>query len=828
MAQINMLPITHLRSISPTDLEMFLKLVLPVDGPYWTLAYQHPSRVGSMLHASFTSIEAMVAKCKELDASGMEVWHAVASYTQPTKESRGRTKANVAHLKSFFLDIDVDPLKPVKAYATREDAERALTEFVRVFGEPYHLAVHSGGGLHVYWLLDESILRDEWERVALKFQDAIKLAGLLADSSRTTDAASLLRPAGTTNKKSKYGDKGQPVVAYRSRFGDMALEEFEEACDQLRSKKLAIEGVEPPRGVVETGVTVAAAWKPSWYDELPDEVKVQTLRSMLEALPIEQTISRDDWLAVGMALACEGHLSHDITFPLWANWSQSTPEGADSWREDSEEQQRRRYEGFNRSGVGALITRAYKAGWYPGLLHKNDEGSIAHNSVVAAHKSSGERFTIEQAKAYLKDNVIYVSTENTYIHDGLSLPKESFNTVLGSLMPRTKRGNIIDASTLVKEGAAVFADYADYKPGFPRIFADSDKRVVVNTYEPLDLEPSEASPEDMKTFGEYLNHLSGNSKETKAGIRSVLVKYGYLYMHPSKRIRQATVLVGKVEGSGKSTLMQTIPTALFGVGNVHCVENREVNSNFNGYAQGARILVFPELWLGNRRDAEARANELKPLISDNRISVTKKFRESKGVDNVTTIFASSNYVDAAFFGLYDRRYHVISTDAPQMPPDLARRIHDLIENRPGSLLWMVLKIWEKYGADFDPDAPAPQTKAKKEMLEANRSEWAQWMHDSFESRAWPFNGDAVAVDDVKTAMGERFRPMPSDAAIRNELSNIVTGSTRMQAMRKMGGKKTESKRVFVLRNIQSWIDAGPSALYDHYVETVIKCRSATP
>ncbi|OOG55229.1 hypothetical protein B0E47_10625 [Rhodanobacter sp. B05] len=781
-----------------------------------------------MNHDSFDSAEAMAARCTELDAGGMEVWQAVASYAHPHDEVKGdnerwgRKKENVSKLRTYFLDIDVDPDKPGKAYATLEDAERALAEFVQAFGEPYHLIVHSGGGLHVYWLLDESVSRDQWDSIALKFKDAVRLAGLLADPSRTADAASLLRPVRTTNKKPKFGNDGRPVTGYRCRFGSVALEAFEAACDRLRDNGLGISGTAPPTGAVVTGVTAIPDHVPSWYEELPDKARKPTLRSMLASLPANQVNNRCDWLAVGMALACEGHLSRDVTFQLWAEWSQSTPEGVESWREESLEQQRRRFDGFNRSGIGALIARAYKAGWYADMLRDNTEDPAAHQAVVAAHAASGERWTIEQANAYLKDHVIYVSTENQYIHDGLLLCKESLDTSLARHMPRPS-GRSVAASTLVKEGAAVFADYTDYRPGALRTFLDTNGRTVANTYSPHDVVPITPSPEDVRTFRDFLLHLASNNAETKEGLKSIFVKYAYLYKHPSERIRHATLLIGKTEGSGKSTLLLDMPRALFGNDNVRSVETREVSSDFNGYAQGHRILSISELWLGNRKDAQARANDLKPLITDNRVSVVRKGKDGRDIENVCTIFASSNYDDAAFFGAHDRRYHVISTEAPKVPQDLANRVHDLIKNRPGALLYLVLH-YGMNGDGFDPNAPPPQTAAKRVMMEANRSEWAQWLNDKFQAREYPFVGDAVAVDDVKTAMGERFHPMPSDKVIRDELFNLADGAVSIQAQRKTKVGKTETKRVIVLRSIKKWQDAGISALYEHYEEAVIKKR----
>jgi hypothetical protein len=73
---------THLlmaEAAAPLDTWEFLKELLPIDGPYWMLAYRRTGAKG-MAHESFDSVDALAVRAKELDAAGFEVWHAPASY----------------------------------------------------------------------------------------------------------------------------------------------------------------------------------------------------------------------------------------------------------------------------------------------------------------------------------------------------------------------------------------------------------------------------------------------------------------------------------------------------------------------------------------------------------------------------------------------------------------------------------------------------------------------------------------------------------------------------------------------------------------------------
>jgi len=824
MAENNAPLIATTPSAKQPEPENFLKQMLPVEGPYWMLAYRRGS---GMSHESFDSVDVLEARIEELDARGVEVWYAVASFLHRHDEAIadgeeywGRKRENVACLAAFFLDIDVNPDKQGKAYSTIEDAEHAVATFEAAFGERCHCLVHSGGGLHVYWCLSESMAPKEWRDVALRFKDATKVAGLLADPVRTADPASLLRPTGTTNRKPKYGPSGRPIDGRWCRFERMSLNAFKLACDRVIGKGQMINDSMPPVTSILKGVTLATVPPQHWFDDLPEDVKRQTLRSMLASLPVEHVTDRAQWLSVGAALSCTEGLPRDDRFDLWSEWSQSTEEGAASWREESTDDQRRRWDELTRSNVGALIILAKSVGWLPERLRDTTNSQAAFLAVVEAQDSNGERWSMAQAIAHVSEHVIYVRADNQYLSDGLPLTKEALDTSLARRMP-ISQGRQKTASDLVKNGAGLIVDHVSYKPGAGHTFVDREGRKNANTWRQHPIEPAKSSREDAYTFADFVRHVTNGSAETATGIKRLFTKYAYLYCNPSARIRHATLLIGKVEGCGKSTITCAIPTALFGGANVRTVENKELSSDFNGYVQGARILVFPELWLGSRKDAQTQANNLKPLISEDYIPLVKKGKDGRHVENCTTIFASSNHADAAVFGDHDRRYEVIMTDAPRMPAELAARVYALINERPGALLWLVLRLFGKDADSFDPHAAPPQTAAKRAMMEAGRGDWAQRMHDEFGAGNWPFNGDAVAASDVRLLLGGEYQPPPSDRAIHQELLSMADGACSALAQRRQG-TGPQQKRVILLRNISSWKEAGPTALYAHYDETVVK------
>jgi hypothetical protein len=125
-----------------------------------------------------------------------------------------RKQVDALLLKALWLDVDVKPGKPDKGYETFDDAEKAIEAFYRKVGLPIpSVMVKSGGGAHVYWVLDRSLTREEWQPLADQLKAAVIQERLKADAFVTSDAARLLRVPETTNYKD---GQQRPVSLWRA------------------------------------------------------------------------------------------------------------------------------------------------------------------------------------------------------------------------------------------------------------------------------------------------------------------------------------------------------------------------------------------------------------------------------------------------------------------------------------------------------------------------------------------------------------------------------------------------------------------------------------
>jgi len=168
----------------------FLQRVLPTEGFYVTTVINEDGNKQGF----FQSVEELAKAIVGLDRRGNNTYFAVSSF----KEKGNRKQANVQATKVLALDVDCGDNKP---YPTWKAGLSALSEFVKDMGLPKPMIIHSGNGLHVYWVLAKEIPPDRWKPLAEALKAATIDKGFHVDTGVTANSALVLRPVGTTNPK---------------------------------------------------------------------------------------------------------------------------------------------------------------------------------------------------------------------------------------------------------------------------------------------------------------------------------------------------------------------------------------------------------------------------------------------------------------------------------------------------------------------------------------------------------------------------------------------------------------------------------------------------
>ena len=196
--------------VGKMETKEFLEKVLG-DGYYSVLG------LGDKKVQSFhATIDDVIKKANELDAEGINAYFGLATF----ETDKDRRVTNVKSLSSFYLDLDCGV---GKEYPDQNTAFLDLKRFVEDTGLPRPMLINSGYGIHVYWVLTESVSYGEWLPVAQGLKDMCIQHNLSADNGVTADAARVLRVPGTHNHK--RGTQ-KPVMFFGT--GEFRSTEFDE------------------------------------------------------------------------------------------------------------------------------------------------------------------------------------------------------------------------------------------------------------------------------------------------------------------------------------------------------------------------------------------------------------------------------------------------------------------------------------------------------------------------------------------------------------------------------------------------------------------------
>ena len=172
-----------------------------------TLSKEH----SGFMHYRLDTADKAVWAAEKLVSEKRDVYFAIGTLKERHIEVNGKKKtrvaANILHVKSLILDLDVGAEKP---YKTQAEAVKHLLQFAKDTGLPTPMLVSSGYGIHVYWPFTQAIGAPVWQKLSAQFKALTVAYGLHADPSRTADVASVLRLPGTFNFKTP--DDPKPVV----------------------------------------------------------------------------------------------------------------------------------------------------------------------------------------------------------------------------------------------------------------------------------------------------------------------------------------------------------------------------------------------------------------------------------------------------------------------------------------------------------------------------------------------------------------------------------------------------------------------------------------
>ena len=503
----------------------------------------------------------------------------------------------------------------------------------------------------------------------------------------------------------------------------------------------------------------------------------------------------DEWLKVGMQLN-DGTGGAQEGFEIWCQWSKGI--------------KRKPYPG------DALL----KTHW---LSFSSGPGKhvASGQALVAELPADADEFPIESAEAVgettedelkaavrakhqasieiLEKRLVFVRGAERYFdteHHTIIGSDNAIEHLFTSMMPRVKTGRLNPVKVLKGSTSKRIVDSLAFHPGEDAIFDDKLGQYA-NLYRnqlPTPIEPTALELEKINWVFDRIDDSVFRDYYTKF--------LAHVVQKPGVKIRSAPLIWSETQGSGKTTLIKTIPALLVGNHYSQDVTSSLLNSDFNDYLIGAWHVNLKEFRAGTRGEREAISKKVEDWISDDTLSMAPKGLRGYTAPNHLFVTGSSNKEDAAAIDNNDRKWAIHELHAPTMTPKEVKWIyHDfLLTPRAAPVLRHYFLGVSIVG--FSPDARAPETAARKEMIESSISPDYELLQTALEQNIGPLNHEVVLVNEVADYARKHSISKPTDKRIG-----------RMLCRAPFNGRQTQFHigasiyRAITLKNHERWATA---------------------
>lgn len=353
-----------------------------------------------------------------------------------------------------------------------------------------------------------------------------------------------------------------------------------------------------------------------------------------------------------------------------------------------------------------------------------------------------------------------------------------------------------------------------YAPGQPRFMEETRE---LNTWRGWGCEPKKG---DVKPLLQLLDYIFGKEQEGRRALKWFLQWAAYPIQHPGAKLLTAVVIWSEQQGVGKSFLSYILG-AVYGKDNWREVSQKDLVGSFTGWVQNKQLVVGSEI---TGSDSHEVADQLKGLITSPYVSVNVKYVPEYELPNVCNFIFNSNRPATVYIDDKDRRFFIwevqhvappeffVALDAWFKVPDNVAAVHHYLLN---------VDL-----AGFSPNAAAPMTTAKEDMIEAGRSSHSNWCHKLKATPDFFLRSGSVALtSDLYTSqellgLFKIEDPVSSLKATGLALELRSTGFKQLPQIRwHPKGQPERQDRFFIIRNQEKWATATPAQIRKHVEAT---------
>lgn len=312
--------------------------------------------------------------------------------------------------------------------------------------------------------------------------------------------------------------------------------------------------------------------------------------------------------------------------------------------------------------------------------------------------------------------------------------------------------HVVNTAGLVKGDHVSKTATLKYDPTMPSGIYSDGHGSFINTHRPSTILPEKGDP---TPFINFMNHLILDDAERHEVLKWVFT----LIARPATKILYGLLMISETQGIGKSTLGEKILRPILGPKNVSTPNESEiVDSQYNYWSAHKRLAIVHEIYAGHSSKAY---DKLKTIITDDNISVNKKYQASYDVANWIHVYACSNSMRALYLPNDDRRWYVPKVTEKKQPSKYWSEFNLWLKEKGGLniIRWYADEWIEEHGGVHQGD-PAPDSKLKKEIVEEGLSTGLRIVAQTLDTIKETL--ESTSEDDMKRVKDWRERGWVSD------------------------------------------------------------------
>lgn len=240
---------------------------------------------------------------------------------------------------------------------------------------------------------------------------------------------------------------------------------------------------------------------------------------------------------------------------------------------------------------------------------------------------------------------------------------------------------------------------------------------AINLYQPS---PVKAVQGDFSPFLNFMDYLIPKEEDRNHVLRWIAT----LRARPGSRMLFGILLMSENQGTGKGTLGRILADMVGRDNAAFPGESMIVNSEFNGWIEGKRLIVVDEIYSGHSWKAY---NKLKPYVTDETIEVNVKHQATWSMPNWTHYLLMSNSRAALKIEQSDRRWLIPEVTENPWPAERFVEFNRWLQQGGLASIAYWAATFEKSGAGtyIRPGEIAPMTADKLRLINESRSEAEQ-------------------------------------------------------------------------------------------------------